>query len=364
VAFSSPAYDELAVAEETAARNGATLHVVPAAPAALWECLPDAVAAAEGLAINAHLPAKFLLSRAIRDAGFKVVLTGEGSDELLAGYAHLRRDLAQCADPDASVAALECTNTVSAGIMLPLGLSLPLDAVRARLGWVPSFLEAKATLGYRMRAVLAPEFLAGWAEHDPFAAFLDALRLPPALSRAHRVDQSLYLWNRSALSNYILRTLGDGTEMAHSVEGRLPFLDHHLFEHVRALPLDLKIRDGVEKYVLREAARPGLTETVYRRQKHPFLAPPLTESLFATAGAGALDRLRDGPLPPFFARERVRSWLEQLPALPASERAAADPVLLTLVCASILQERLCLGATVPGSDCARERVDAFNGGFE
>ena len=65
-------------------------------------------------------------------------------------------------------------------------------------------------------------------------------------------------------------------EMAHSIEGRVPFLDHHLVEVVRSLPVRQKIHGMTEKYVLREAVRDVITDTVYRRQKHPFLSPPAT----------------------------------------------------------------------------------------
>ena len=71
------------------------------------------------------------------------------------------------------------------------------------------------------------------------------------------------------LPNYVLTFLGDRMEMAHSIEGRLPFLDHHVVELVRDLPVEQKIRGTVEKYVLREAARPVLTATVYAPAKAP-----------------------------------------------------------------------------------------------
>ena len=64
-------------------------------------------------------------------------------------------------------------------------------------------------------------------------------------------------------------------EMAHSIEGRVPFLDHHVVELVRSLPVAQKIRGMTEKYVLREAAHPVLTDTVYRHHKHPFTSPPV-----------------------------------------------------------------------------------------
>ena len=70
--------------------------------------------------------------------------------------------------------------------------------------------------------------------------------------------------------------IGDGTEMASSVEGRTPFLDHRLFELTRRIPTALKIRRGVEKHILRDVMRPHLPARVVTRRKHPFLAPPLT----------------------------------------------------------------------------------------
>jgi asparagine synthase (glutamine-hydrolysing) len=66
--------------------------------------------------------------------------------------------------------------------------------------------------------------------------------------------------------------------MAHSVEGRLPFLDHHLVDYVNRLPtnIKLKLNKGIltEKYILKEVGRPYITDQVCQREKHPFLAPP------------------------------------------------------------------------------------------
>ncbi len=345
VSFDTAPYDELAIAAETARRAGAVLQEVRVSQEDLVECLPEAVSFCEGLAINGHLPAKFLLSRAIRRAGYKVVLTGEGSDEILAGYAHLRRDLmvgeSDTPDEGGVLKRLAATNTVSAGIMLPHGDGLPLESVRSRLGFVPTFLEAKATFGHRMRQVLSEDFLAEHGGRDAFADLLAATDVEGQLSGRSRVDQSLYLWNKTALANYILRTLGDGTEMAHSVEGRVPFLDHPLAGLIREMPMSMKVRGGVEKYVLREAARPVLTDTVYRREKHPFLAPPLCRFSNPQVGARLEEQLRTlAPAVPFFDGRKLRQWLDRLPTLSPQERAAADPVLMTVLCTGILQQRL------------------------
>ena len=83
------------------------------------------------------------------------------------------------------------------------------------------------------------------------------------------MHQSLYLWAKTVLPSYILTMLGDRMEMAHSIEGRVPFLDHHVVE-VPSQPVSQKIRGMTEKYVLREAARDVISDTVYRAKSTRF----------------------------------------------------------------------------------------------
>jgi asparagine synthase (glutamine-hydrolysing) len=338
VGFDRAGYDELEMARESADHLHAVLHPVVVRQADLLEHLSDAVYFSEGLAINGHLPAKYLLARAIRRAGYRVVLSGEGADEILGGYAHLKQDMLEAgAGNETSVANLRARNTVMAGIHLPEGEGLPLDAVDEVLGYVPTFLRAKATLGLRMRALLREDFLRRFSQCDPYRAFLDCFDVPGQLVGRHRVDASSYLWSKSSLANYILRTLGDGTEMAHAVEGRLPFLDHPFFEHVRRLPASVKIHQGTEKYILREALADVLPEAVRRRAKHPFTAPPLS----ASGGAFVEDVMRSRTFAevPFFAADSAIALLDRLPSLPERERIATDPVLMLMLTACLLQER-------------------------
>ena len=86
---------------------------------------------------------------------------------------------------------------------------------------------------------------------------------------------SMYLWSKTFLCNRLLRAYGDGMEMSHSIEGRLPFLDHHLVEFVSKLPVHYKAKGVTDKFILREAAKTYLTPTIFARQKHPFAAPPV-----------------------------------------------------------------------------------------
>ena len=86
---------------------------------------------------------------------------------------------------------------------------------------------------------------------------LSCLDVERQLAGRDAVNQSLYIWGKTMLPNYILSNLGDRMEMAHSVEGRLPFLDHHVVEEAARMPVAMKINGMTEKYVLREAARAG-----------------------------------------------------------------------------------------------------------
>lgn len=325
VGFDREGWDELPLARRTAARLGARLHEVPLTPRDLVGHLGPAVRATEGLAVNGHLPAKFLLSRAIRDAGYKVALTGEGADEVLGGYPHFRLDQ----DPGAA-ASLYAQNRASAGIMVTRSAGLDTSALREALGFVPAFLQAKAALGLRLNRLLRPELRARSAE--AWTRLAEGLDLAEFRGR-HPVRQSMLLWNRMALAGYLLSTLGDGAELAHSVEGRLPFLDARLFEHLRAVPVEDLIRDGVEKHLLREALRPEVGEEQYSRRKHPFMAPPL-------AGSPELQQvLREARLPYLDAAE-VAAVLDSLPHLPPEERAEWDPALVWAACAVHLDEGL------------------------
>jgi asparagine synthase (glutamine-hydrolysing) len=135
-------------------------------------------------------------------------------------------------------------------------------------------------------------------------------------------------------------------EMAHSVEGRVPFLDHHLVEVIRSQPVNQKIRGMTEKYVLREAARDVITDTVYRRQKHPFLSPPATLNPEKRLSAFVQDTLRGSVLAsiPFFDQRRVVDLLDSLDTMDEGPRVANDQVLMTVVSACVLHERFQLAA--------------------
>lgn len=341
VTFEEEQYDELPVAQRMAAHVGANFHPVAVSQSDILEHLAEAVAFSEGLAVNGHLTAKYLLHREISRAGFRVTLSGEGSDEILAGYAHLRQDLFSADGRADLTSGVARTNSASTGIMLKQGQSLPLTAVERALSFVPAYLEAKGTLGYKINEVLSRSFSSQFQHRDCYAELINAFNVEGQLLGRSRVHQSTYMWSKTALANYILKTLGDGTEMANAVEGRVPFLDHELFEEARRMPMSMKINGTREKYVLREAVRGIVTDEIYNREKHPFVAPPLSR-FFDKQGLSRLhDELSSSSFAavPFFDQAKILSLLERLPSLPDEARAAYDPVFMTALSAKALQSR-------------------------
>lgn len=131
-------------------------------------------------------------------------------------------------------------------------------------------------------------------------------------------------------------------EMAHSVEGRLPFLDHHVVEEASRMPVSMKINGMIEKYVVREAAREVLTDAVYTRQKHPFMSPPATIQQDGRLYTFVQDTLRSVALdgPGIYDRAKVTAFLDDIPSMDAAGRGRADALLMWMTSLCLLSDRL------------------------
>jgi asparagine synthase (glutamine-hydrolysing) len=358
LSFDMADYDERALAEEQARRSGAEFFPIEIRSAHMADAFADAIYHAERPFVNAHAVAKFLLSRAVRDSGVKVVLTGEGSDEVFAGYPFFRRDLVlhnmEGQDPEtakALLATLDAGNKVSQGLLLPRGETTTLESVKRVLGFVPTIMATWDQQGRTMSGLLDRDFAARFSDRDTFRGVLNHLDVARQLNGRDAVNQSLYIWAKTLLPNYILSNLGDRMEMAHSVEGRLPFLDHHVVEAVTRMPVAMKIQGMTEKYVLREATRPVLIDAVYRRQKHPFLSPPSTLQTDGPLFGLIQDTLRGSALDRtgLYDKVKVRTLLDAIPSMDQGTRTALDAGLMWLTSTCLLHERLGLSEGGPSA---------------
>jgi asparagine synthase (glutamine-hydrolysing) len=337
VAFDHPDYDEKPIAMEMADHAGAEFDCITVTHSDIADHIADTVCHGETLGVNWHAVARYLLCQNVRDSGYRVVLSGEGADELFAGYLQARQDLLLSEDsPNRhSYGSGQAGRPASNAAQIPSSLTF----VNNTLGFIPAWLKKLAISRSIFSVLLSADYAAEVLRRDPYRIFLSQFDVSGQLTGRDVVIQSLYLWSRSILPNYTL--FAERLEMAHSVEARIPFLDHKVFEVVREMPVSLLIREAREKYVLREAARPFLSDTVYRRPKHPFLAPPSTIDPKGPLHSMVQDTLRGPQLAavPFFDRASVSGLLDALPNLSAAKRLSLDSVLLMIVCACVLQDR-------------------------
>ena len=326
LSFDRPEYDESEVAREMASKAGAEFNPIPIDQDLIADNFAGAIRQAETLCVNAHGVAKYLLSRAVNKAGYKVVLTGEGSDEMLGGYLHFRRDMAA---PGSRTAPVSSNGTAGS-----------LEGIRRLLGFVPGWIDTSAAQAQKMHAVFSDDFLDMYKGLQGFRSFFNDIDVQGQLTGRHPLHQSLYLWTKTRLPNYLLTLLGDRMEMAHSIEGRVPFLDHRLVELIRSQPVTQKIHGATQKYVLRESVRDVVTDTVYRRPKHAFLSPPAALNPEGRLSVLMQDTLR-GPVLgslPFFDQKKVVGILDKLHTMDEGAGVASDQVLMILLSACILQK--------------------------
>ena len=343
MSFTEPGYDESALAEPLARALGAEFERVSIVPDEMADVFEETVWHAESYLWNTNSMAKFLLSRGVRKAGFKVILSGQGADEVFAGYHSFLLDLQTAGQSPAWPASL------------PPHAVKSLSHVQNALGFVPSYFAEFTELASGTHGLLNGAFGARFAGRLGHRLFLDSLPLNDQLDGRDTLSQTQYLWNKSTLVDYLLSVVGDRPEMANSVESRLPFLDHHLIATAASIPADQRIAGSTMKHVLREAARGVLPDDVRTRKKKPFMAPPA--SMTPTSRLYQLTRdTISKSLPDFFDRSKVARFIHELRPVEQGrfvdseasqeERSmlAADYALMFLASTSMLQQRFRLTA--------------------
>ena len=329
VSFDEDRYDEFSLLRDGKSELEANVERVPVTRKDLLEVLPTAVEMSEGLAINGQLVGKYLLAKAIKTAGYRAVLSGEGADEAFLGYAHIVADQ----NP-----ATKLNHPLQCGLMLPSGSEgIPLPPPKGMKLW-PSFMEAKYGFCSRFRPLLSTDFREDLSSVEIFNETLERLyECQFDLSERDQAHQSGWMWTRLALSNAILKTLGDGTEMPHGIEGRVPFLDHDFFEKAWRIPVDKKIAGDQSKVIFREATQGLLPEKISQRPKHPFLAPPLLGDSHVISEVRDILSSSDFSQLTFFDQAAVLEWFEGVVSGSAQQQQEADPILQTILSCLFLQ---------------------------
>ena len=279
IGFDNEDYDESPIATQMARSTGADQDILRLDADHLYDHFEQTLWHTERTIYNTLGVAKFLMSRHVRDVHYKVVLTGEGSDELFGGYPAFRRDMflhgldhLQPGERREWEMLLAESNKLFKGAMLAEN-AVENAALTAKVGFTPSCLQPWLASAQRVPALLAPALREQLGDYDPGEAIAAEFD-PDMLAGRHPLDKAQYVWIKTMLEGQILTWGGDRVDMANSMEARPPFLDHHLAACATGVPPSMRIHGRTEKYVLREAMKGLLPEVLYKREKFAFMAPP------------------------------------------------------------------------------------------
>lgn len=290
VGFESAEHDETGFQRIMAEALGTNHAAVTCRNGDIAAIFPQVIAHTERPIVRTAPAPLFLLSDLVRRNGIKVVLTGEGADEVFAGYDLFKEDKVR------RFAARQPGSTSRPLLFKRLYPYLPnlqgqsAEYLTAFFGVTPDLLhDPLASHRPRFRSTSAAKvFFSGdlRAQLQGYdAAGIMADMLPERFGRWHPQHQAQYLESRFLLPGYILSSQGDRMAMAHGIEGRFPFLDHRLIELASLLPPRLSLKGLTEKHILRRATRDLLPPSIATRTKQPYRAPD--SQAFAAADAPA-----------------------------------------------------------------------------
>ena len=273
--FEDAEYDETVFQQLMVRRLGSEHHEVVVSRADIARVFPEVILHAERPILRTAPAPLFLLSRLVRERGVKVVLTGEGADEMFAGYdlfreAKVRRFWGRQPGSLRRPRLLER--------LYPYLARSPVAQQAMARQFFGRNLAAAAQPGFghqtRWRGTAALERLLcpGMRAGDGVVGALLG-DLPTTFAGWSALAQDQYLEVRTLLAGYLLSSQGDRMLMAHGVEGRFPFLDKDVIALANSLPAAYKLRVLDEKHVLKRAAAAMVPAEILARKKQPYRAP-------------------------------------------------------------------------------------------
>lgn len=278
VTFDSEEFDESAYQQDMVRALGTEHSSIACTAADIGRMFPTVIRHAERPILRTAPAPLLKLADLAHNSGYKVVLTGEGADEVFAGYdifkeAKIRRFCA--VKPQSKWRPL---------LLKRLYPYLPQLKGQSQ-SYLEAFFESKV-VGLddplfshlpRFRTTAGGKLFFSGDLRKALKGY-DALeelreRLPAEFTRWDSLSQAQYLETAHLLPGYILSSQGDRVAMAHAIEGRFPFLDHRVVEFASRIPPKLKIRGLREKHILRESMKNLLPPNIGNRTKQPYRAP-------------------------------------------------------------------------------------------
>ena len=279
ISFDNAEYDEAAIARTMAEKTNADQEQINLGAMELYgENYVKTLWNAERTFYNTLGVAKWCMSKRVNECGYRVVVTGEGSDELFGGYPAFKRDLflyektGNKADFERYRKEMDKTNKLFKGAILSEDL-VSHSAMDDVCGFTPSWIQPWMKTLALARPLLHDRIVEELKDYDPIAAIAETFD-PRQLDGRHVLDKAQYTWIKTMLECQILNWGGDRVDMAHSMESRPAFLDQEVAAMATQIPPHMRIKGNTEKWVLREAMKDILPEVLYKREKFAFMAPP------------------------------------------------------------------------------------------
>ena len=294
--FDDAEFDESAHQRELAAHLGTRHSSIACSREDIAAGFARTVWHAETPLVRAAPTPMMRLAGSVRAAGYKVVLTGEGADEVFGGYdlfkeAKIRRFIAAQPGSTRRRRLVErlypyiATSPAAARALSQGHFATGLDRTDA-----PEFAHmTRLATTRRSLPFFTPDWQQRLARHSPTAAL--AAMLPPDFGTWPALCRDQYVEAHTLMSGYLLSSQGDRMAMAASIEARFPFLDPRVIDFASRLPPRLKIRGLLEKRLLRQAFAHELPASITRRAKQPYRVPDSAS---------------------FFDEQRPRPWVAEL----------------------------------------------------
>ncbi len=278
VAFDDLEFDESSYQNEVARFLGTDHHKVHCDYGDIAHVFPSVIWHTEKPILRTAPAPLYILAELVRNHAYKVVLTGEGADEMFGGYdifkeAKIRAFCA--AQPDSKFRPLlyrrlypyqQAMQRQPDAYLNAFFKARPLDQHSELFSHLPRWQMTS-----RLKMFFSNELKAQLKLLDTS----DVLRhtLPANYFTWDSFCQAQYLESAYLLPGYILSSQGDRVAMAHSVEGRFPFLDYRVVEFASKMPPSMKMKVLNEKYLLKRCADGLLPSSILKRSKQPYRAP-------------------------------------------------------------------------------------------
>ncbi|RLC08302.1 MAG: asparagine synthetase B [Deltaproteobacteria bacterium] len=280
VMFTDKKYDEASFQKTAIDSLNTEHHGIQCSEADIGSAFPKIIWHTE-MPIFRTAPAPlFQLSKLVRDTNFKVVLTGEGADEMFAGYNIFKEDRVRrfwAKQPDSTIRPALLAKLYPyifdqkngrSKIFTQKFFKNKLEETDSPvyshlLRWQnTSQIQNFIADGFRDQMANLKDFVEGYRSS-----------LPENFMSWHPLARAQYTEITLFLSNYLLSSQGDRMAMANSVEGRYPYLDHRVMEFATRVPPKFKMNGLTEKYILKKSAKGTIPQELIDRPKQPYRAP-------------------------------------------------------------------------------------------